>query len=77
MRGCKYLVRRGVTWAQHHLNKLKLKYMPPQPGKPDPEAKHPIREEFLEPSGLNPFLDPGHRRQLGLPDAPPFHPKKP
>ena len=76
IKGCKYLVKRGVTWAQHHLNRLKLKYMPPQPGKPDSEAKHSDREDLPEHSGKNPFLDPGHRRRLGLPDAPPFNPKK-
>jgi len=77
IKGCKYLLQRGVTWAQHHLNKLKLKYIPPQPGKPYDEAKHPVRDFIPEHSGKNPFLDPGHRRRLGLPDAPPFDPKKP
>jgi len=76
IRGCNYLLQRGVEWAKHHLNKLKLKYIPPKPGKPFDDAKHLVREDLPEPSGLNPFLDPGHRRRLGLPDAPPFHPKK-
>ena len=34
IKGCKYLIRHGVTWARHHLNKLKLKYVPPEPGEP-------------------------------------------
>jgi len=76
IRGCKYLLRRGVTWAKHHLNRLKLKYIPHQPGKPHDEAKHPARDFVPEGSGQNPFLDPGHRRRLGLPDAPPFNPNK-
>lgn len=76
IKGCKYLLNRGVTWAQHHLNKLKLKYIPPQPGQPNNHLNHTVREEVPEPSGESPFLDPGHRRRFGLPDAPPFDPKK-
>jgi len=34
IKGCKYLLRHGVTWAKYQLNKLKLKYIPPEPGKP-------------------------------------------
>lgn len=75
-KGCKYLIKHGMEWGKNQYNKLKLKYVPSKPGKPYDEAKHLDREEVLKPPGENPFLDPGHRRRLGLPDAPPFDPKK-
>ena len=76
IKGCKYLLQRGVEWAKHHLNKLKLKYIPHAPGKPIDDEELRVRDKVPHPTGESPFLDPGHRRRLGLPDAPPFDPKK-
>lgn len=40
------------------------------------ENPPPAKEEPPRKTGVNPFLDPGHRRRLGLPGALPFDPKK-
>ena len=70
IKGCKYLIRHGVTWAKHHLNKLKLKYLPPEPGKP---ASVEIPAGTTQPPrkpGKNPFEDPEFRKEHGLKPLP-------
>jgi hypothetical protein len=72
IRGCKYLIRHGVEWARHQLEKLRLKYMPPVPGRPS-SVKLPTTEiQRPGKSGKTPFENPEFRRKLGLPDKPPF-----
>jgi len=72
IKGCKYLIRHGVTWAKHHLNKLKLKYIPPEPGKPA-SVKLPTNhgQPPVKP-GKSIFEDPEFRKKHGMTPPPPF-----
>lgn len=61
----------------HHLWGIaKRIFQPPEAAIVSREELPPIKEEPPRKPGENPFLDQGHRRRLGLPDAPPFDPKK-
>ena len=72
LKGCKYLIRHGVTWAKHHLNKLKLKYIPPQPGKPA-SVKVPITDDQPpKKPGKTIFEDPEFRKKHGIKPPPNF-----
>jgi len=66
IKGCKYLIRHGVTWAKHHLNKLKLKYIPPEPGKPASVKLPPTLGQTPINTGESPFEDPEFRKEHGL-----------
>jgi len=70
IKGCKYLIRHGVTWAKHHLNKLKLKYIPPEPGEPVPATLPAGKTQPPRKPGKNPFEDPEFRKEHGLKPLP-------
>lgn len=74
--GCKYLIKRGVSWAKNHLQTLKRKYLPPEPGRPRQERPPSHQPEIQQDPGKNPFLDPRRRERLGLQPLPPFKPAK-
>ncbi len=72
MAGCKYLISRGFTWAKNHLQRLKAKYMPPEPGKPN-GVKTPQDQEIPgRKNGKKPYQDPDFREKRGLKPLPPF-----
>ena len=72
IKGCKYLIRHGVTWAKHHLNKLKLKYIPPAPGKPASSKVPTTPGQTPRKPGENPYEDPEFRKEHGLKPLPPW-----
>ena len=75
IKGCKHYVKHHVTWARHQLNKLKLKYIPPEPGKPEPVKPPPVEVQPLEKPGKSPFEDPEFRKRRGLKPLPPWKTK--
>lgn len=76
IKACKYLIKRGVSWARNHLQKLKRKYLPPKEGKPYQDKPPPPKEITPHEQEKNPFLDPDLRHKRGLTRIPPFTPAK-
>jgi len=72
IKGCKYYAKHGVTWAKYQLNKLRLKYIPPEPGKPGPIGPPPIDSQPPVKPGKSAFEDPEFRKRQGLPDKTPY-----
>ena len=72
IKGCKYLISRGVAWARNHMQRLKSKYIPPKPEEQHtPPPKEMWRQQPRKPT-KNPFLDPTARKRMGLKPEPPF-----
>jgi len=70
------LTKLGKTVPHHLWGVAKRIFRPPETSTATREELPPTKEEPPREPGENPFLDQGHRRRLGLPDAPPFDPKK-
>ncbi|MBA7687824.1 hypothetical protein ES703_96297 [subsurface metagenome] len=76
LKGCYQIVKHGNTVHRPAWGVAKKYYNPKKPTcgtqekTPEPQDKHPPQQ------GENPYLDPGSRRSLGLPEIPPFEPEK-
>jgi len=75
-KGLNALTSGGLRVARFLWSQAKKAWRPEEPNTAIREKHPPIKEEPPRKTGENPFLDQGHRRRLGLPDAPPFDPKK-
>lgn len=70
IKGCKYYAKHGVSWAKHQLKKLRLKYIPPESGKPQPIKRQPADHQPPDKPGKNLFKDPLWRKTHGLKPIP-------
>lgn len=70
------LIKSGKTVPTYLWQMAKQVFTPPDPPTATREDPPKTQDKVPPQQGKDTFLDPGHRRRLGLPDAPPFDPEK-